>query len=87
MDQGLDFVDCFANYQAWLFSRLMSSIFIARASCKSASSPGRLSGCLGMSFHTNAALLDCDVSEYMLRDASHLSSRRAVAATQRQIMI
>ena len=25
-------------------------------------------GCPGMSFHTNAALLDCDVSEHMLRD-------------------
>lgn len=52
----------------WLSLRLIKSIVVARAACKSASSPGRLSGCPGMSFHTSAALLDCDVSEYMLRD-------------------
>jgi hypothetical protein len=52
----------------WLSLRSIKDIVVARASCKSASSPGRLGGCPGMSFHTNAALLDCDVSEHMLRD-------------------
>src|SRR6185437_8402863 len=35
----LDFINCLANYETWLSSRLIRSIFFARASCKSASSP------------------------------------------------
>ena len=33
---------CLANYETWLFSRLIGTVFIARVSCKSASNPGGL---------------------------------------------
>jgi hypothetical protein len=62
----------------WLSLRSIKNIVVVRASCKSASSPGRLSGCPGMRFDTSTALLDCDVPEHMLRD--YFAARRHVTA-------
>jgi hypothetical protein len=53
------------SMSVWLSLRLIKNS-VARATCKLASNPDGF-GCPGMSFHTNAGLVDCDV-KHTVRD-------------------
>jgi hypothetical protein len=78
VDRRLDFMDRLAKYEPWLSLRLTKKTFVARASCKWASSPGSPL-VVRAEIYKKADLLDCDVPEQTLRGDSRLGIERRLA--------